>query len=287
MTYGIPGFKLEKASVQRRVKMLMEAGMEVKLNTEVGKDITFEELCEAYDAVFIGIGAMQGRVLDYETYNTDNIYMAVPFLTNIQKKLEEKAYDDKYQVAGRRVMVIGGGDTAMDCVRTSIREGASHVQCIYRRDEANMPGSRKEVLSAKEEGVEFLFQTTPKNLIADESGKVIGAKFAHTELVEKGDGRASIIELAGTEHIIEADIIILALGFSNEKLEFLAKNGIETTEWGAIKVDDKGQTTRHKVFAGGDAVRGADLVVTAALDGREAAFNMLEFLFEEEEVSSS
>jgi len=289
LTYGIPGFKLEKKAVKRRVDFLLEAGMELHLNTEVGKDITFEELYEKFDAVFLGIGATAGRVLDYDTYNADNIYMAVPFLTNMQKKLEGRKFDKKFDVRDKHVMVIGGGDTAMDCVRTSVREKAAKVQCIYRRDETNMPGSRKEVKSAKEEGVEFVYQTSPKNLLADPEGNVIGVKFVKTEIIEPETegGRASIREVEDSEEIMYADVIILALGFNNQKIKFLEDNDIETTDWGAIKVDKNYRTTKPRVYAGGDTVRGADLVVTAALDGREAAMHILDLLFEEKEEEDS
>lgn len=283
LTYGIPGFKLEKEAVQRRVKLLQEAGMELKLGVEIGTDISFEEICQSHDAVFLAMGAMQGKVLDYEGYQSENIYMAVPFLTNIQKKLEEKTYDKKFDVKGKRVIVIGGGDTAMDCVRTSIREGAARVQCVYRRDEKNMPGSRKEVKAAKEEGVEFVFFTSPKNFVANKKGKVTGMKFVKTELSEPDkDGRQRVKEIEGSVHIMEADVIILALGFNNEKFKFLTDAGVELDEWGAIKVGEKGQTTKTNVFAGGDVVRGADLVVTAALDGREAAMNILDKILSEQ-----
>ncbi len=247
LTYGIPSFKLEKASVQRRIHILKSAGMEIQLNTEIGKDISFEEIREKHEAVFIGIGAMAGRVLDSETYNTDNIYMSVPFLTNIQKKIEERTHDKKYNVNGKKVIVIGGGDTAMDCVRTSVREGAHQIQCVYRRDEINMPGSRKEVKAAKEEGVEFIFQTTPKSFVSDESGKVVGMKFVKTKLSEADEsGRQKVEEIPNSEHVIEADVMILALGFSNEKLKFFTENNIELEEWGAVKVNEEGETSLEK-----------------------------------------
>lgn len=283
LTYGIPGFKLEKASVQRRINLLLEAGMELKLGVEIGKDISFEEMYETHDAVFLAMGAMSGKVLDNESYQSDRIYMAVPFLTNIQKKLEEKTFDKKYDVKGKKIIVIGGGDTAMDCVRTSVRQGAAQVQCVYRRDEINMPGSRKEVEAAKEEGVEFVFLTTPKNFVADPEGNVTGMKFIKTTLSEADEsGRQRVQEVEDSEHVMEADVIILALGFNNEKFKFLTEYGIELDEWGAIKVNDAGETTKENVFAGGDVVRGADLVVTAALDGREAAMHILEKILQEE-----
>ncbi len=280
LIYGIPGFKLEKETVQRRVQLLVDAGMELRLNTEVGKDISFDEICNAHDAVFLGFGATEGKLLSYENYNTHNIYMAVPFLTNIQKKLLGKKYDAKYDVADKDVIVIGGGDTAMDCVRTSIREGANSVKCIYRRDEKNMPGSRKEVKAAKEEGVEFIFNTAPKNFIANVRGNVMGMKFLRTALTQdKESGRASFEELPNTEHTIDGEIVILALGFNIEQIKFLNENGIRTNRMGGIITDEKMQTTRVGVYAGGDAVRGADLVVNAALDGREAAIAIADYLY--------
>ncbi len=280
LIYGIPGFKLEKESVYRRIKLLKDAGMELRLNTEIGKDISLDQLSNEYDAVFLGFGATEGKVLSHEGYNSNNIYMAVPFLTNIQKKLLGKKFDRKYNVKKKDVIVIGGGDTAMDCVRTSVREGASSVKCIYRRDEANMPGSKKEVKASKEEGVEFIFNTVPKNFVADKDGKVTGMKFMKTELEGSEKGRARFKEIPDTEHIIEGDIVILALGFNNEQLQFLNDNGIKTDRYGAVIVDEKLQTSRNGVFAGGDAVRGADLVVNAALDGREAAMAIAEYVFE-------
>ncbi|MBD0402838.1 glutamate synthase subunit beta [Flammeovirga sp. EKP202] len=283
LTYGIPGFKLEKAAVERRVELLQEAGMELKLGVDIGNDVTLEQLNKDYDAVFLGIGAMAGRQLDDEAYNSDNIYMAVPFLTNIQKKIDEQQFDKKYDVTGKRVVVIGGGDTAMDCVRSSIREKAAKVTCFYRRDEENMPGSRKEVRAAKDEGVEFNFLKSPKNFVADDKGNVYGAKFVDMELSEPdASGRQAVTEVAGSEAIVEADVFILALGFSNEKLGWITDAGVKTNQWGAIETDAKGETSVPGVFAGGDSVRGADLVVTAALDGREAAMSILESIFEKE-----
>jgi glutamate synthase (NADPH) small chain len=280
MTYGIPGFKLQKEAVNRRVELLLNAGMELKLNTEIGRDISFEQLENEYDAIFMGFGATEGKVLNYEGYNSSSVFMAVPFLTNVQQKLLGKKSDVKYNVADKHVVVIGGGDTAMDCVRTSIREGASSVKCLYRRDEQNMPGSSKEVKAAKEEGVQFLFNTMPVNFVADEKGQINGMKFVKTELTEtKTGGRAEFVAVANSEFILQADVIILALGFNNQQLEFLANNGIETDKYGAVIVDSTMQTTRKGVFAGGDAVRGADLAVNAALDGREAAMKIAEFVF--------
>lgn len=280
LTYGIPNFKLEKDAVKRRIQLLEQAGMELHLNTEVGTDIDFETLYHQHDAVFLAMGALEGRVLDSKSYNTPNLYMAVPFLTNAQKQISEQIYDKKYQVTGKHVIVIGGGDTAMDCVRTSLRLGADKVQCLYRRDEKNMPGSQKEVQAAKEEGVEFIYQQAPKRLLADAEGWLIGAEFVETELIEQEDGRDKVVERPGTERVWRADVVILALGFNNEKLPFLSQSGIELNEWGAIRTDEHGRTSKPRVFAGGDGVRGADLAVTAALDGRETALQIIEELLE-------
>ncbi len=279
LTYGIPGFKLEKNAVDSRIEMLKAAGMEIHLNAAIGDQMSFESIYNDHDAVFLGIGATEGKVLNYEGYNSDNIYMAMPFLTNVQKKLNGKKHDQKFNVEGKKVVVVGGGDTAMDCVRTCIRERAASVKCFYRRDEANMPGSTKEVESAKEEGVQFLFLKSPKGFIADQKGIVRGMKFIDTELTKPDNsGRSQIKEIKGTEDNEYADVVILALGFNNEKLNFLNQNGIETDQWGAIVTDENNQTTKQNVYAGGDGVRGADLVVTAALDGREAAYSILEAL---------
>lgn len=285
LIYGIPGFKLEKKDVFRRIKLLLDAGMELKLNTEVGKDVTFEDLKDKYDAVFMGFGATEGRVLSHEGYNSDNVYMAVPFLTNIQKKLLEKPYDPKYSVEGKSIMVIGGGDTAMDCVRTCVRAGAKDVKCVYRRDEENMPGSTKEVKAAKEEGVQFVFNTAPKNFIADKEGNILGMKLVDT-IIEKGtkSERGKVVEVKNSEYNMEADIIILALGFNHQQIDFLNKNGIETNQYGAVVVDENMQTTQKNIFAGGDAVRGADLAVNAALDGREAAMKITAYIHEKQKV---
>lgn len=279
LLYGIPEFKLEKKDVFRRIQLLTEAGMVLKLNTEIGKDISFKELQNQYDAVFMGFGATEGRVLSHEGYNSDHVYMAVPFLTNIQKSRLLKDFDPKYNVRNKHVMVIGGGDTAMDCVRTSIRAGAKSVKCVYRRDEENMPGSDKEVKAAKEEGIEFIFTTAPKHFIADEKGNIMGMKFVKTQIVsDKKSPRGRVVEVKNSGFIIEADVIILALGFSHQKMKFLSDAGIQTNNYGGIEVDENYQTSLQGVYAGGDMVRGADLAVNAALDGREAALKIAEHI---------
>lgn len=279
LLYGIPEFKLEKKDVFRRIQFLLDAGMELKLNTEVGKDVSIEKLQKEYDAVFLGFGATEGRVLNHEGYNSNHIYMAVPFLTNIQKKRLGKDFDRKYDVRNKNIVVIGGGDTAMDCVRTSIRAGANSVKCVYRRDEENMPGSDKEVKAAKEEGIEFIFTTAPKHFVADEKGNIKGMKFVKTKIIaDQNSNRGKVVEVENSEFVIEADVIILALGFNHQQLQFLNEVGIKCNAFGGIEIDDNYETSLPGVFAGGDMVRGADLAVNAALDGREAALKITELV---------
>ena len=271
LTYGIPGFKLDKKIVQRRVDWMIEAGMKLHLNTEVGKDVTFDYLLENFDAVFIGIGAKKSRMPNIAGENAKGAMPAMKFLVNIQRKLFGDDFDiDAVNVKDKKVVVIGGGDTAMDCIRTSIREGAKKVICAYRRDVKSMPGSKKEYQNAIEEGGEFMFNVAPKEVLTDENGRVIGVKLIKTI----SSGR-KLEEIKGSEFRIDADVVIFALGFSNTPLEFLSKNGIMTNDWGAIVVDENYETTKPGVFAGGDCCRGADLVVTAAYDGREAAKSII------------
>ncbi len=272
LTYGIPGFKLDKGDIERRVGFLKEAGAKFNQNCEVGKDITFEELIDKFDAVFIGVGATEGRRADIKGSKAKGVYLAMEFLTNVQKKLFGEEYDESIDVKDKRVAVIGGGDTAMDCVRTALREKARSVTCYYRRDEANMPGSKKEFINAREEGVDFEFYSSPKEILTDCSNRVTGLKMVKTELGNPDEsGRRRVQEVDGGEFSVDADIVIFALGFEPVKYQFLEKNGIETNRWGEIIVDENYQTTRDGVYAGGDCFRGADLVVRAALDGRESA----------------
>lgn len=276
LTYGIPGFKLDKKIIQRRVDWMIEGGMKLYLNKEVGKDITFDYLLENYDAVFIGIGAKKSRMPNIPGENAKGAMPAMKFLVNIQRKLFGEDYNiDAVNVKDKKVVVIGGGDTAMDCIRTSIREGAKKVVCVYRRDVKSMPGSKKEYRNAVEEGGDFVFNAAPKEIITDEENRVVGVKFIKTI----STGR-KLEEIKGSEFKIDADVVIFALGFSNTPLEFLSKNGIETDEWGAIIVDENYETTKPGVYAGGDCYRGADLVVTAAYDGREAANSIIKKILE-------
>ncbi len=276
LAYGIPGFKLDKKVIARRVDLLKEAGVVFHQNTEVGKDVTLEELTERFDAVFIGTGATKGRKAGINGEDANGVHLAMEFLTSVQKKLFEEPCEHPIDVKEKRVAVIGGGDTAMDCVRTSLREQARSVTCYYRRDAHGMPGSRKEYVNAKEEGVAFEFYTAPKQILKNEKGDVVGIEMVKTQLGEPdSSGRRRVEEVPGSAFTVEADVVIYALGFDPVAYPFLASNGIETDKWGGILVDEGYQTTRAGVYAGGDCHRGADLVVTAAYDGREAARAMV------------
>ena len=279
MTYGIPNFKLDKKVIERRVKLLEEAGMQLVANCEVGKDITFEEIVKGHDALFIGIGATKAKGARIPGEQAPNVYMAMEYLTAIQKKNFKRAYDKQFDFKDLDVVVIGGGDTAMDCVRTAKREGARSVRCLYRRDAHNMPGSQKEYKNAMEEGVDFHFNASPKQVLLGEDGRAVGVEMIKTVLGAKDEsGRQRMEEVKGSEFTVNADIVIMALGFDPAVPSFLAENGIETNGWGGIVVDDNHQTSTAGVYAGGDCYRGANLVVNAVYDGREAARSIIQSL---------
>jgi glutamate synthase (NADPH/NADH) small chain len=271
LTYGIPGFKLDKSTVDRRINWLIEAGMKLHLNCEIGADKSILDIEKEFDAVYIGIGATAGRFAGIDGEDASNSHLAIDFLKGIQKRNLGTQNVDYIDVKDKRVVVIGGGDTAMDCVRSSVREGAKTVKCLYRRDEANMPGSKKEVVNSKEEGVEFVFNVSPNKIISTDNNAT-GIELLKTELSEpdeSGRQRVSIVE--GSEYIEDADVIIFALGFSPETPSFLSEINIETNSWGGIVTSKTCQTSNPKFYAGGDCQRGAHLAVTAAVDGREAA----------------
>ena len=273
LTYGIPNFKLDKKVVERRIRLLEEAGMKLVLNCEVGRDIDFETIANENDAMFIGVGATKAKSAGIAGENASNVYAAMDYLTNIQRKNFKLSYEKKFDFKDLNVLVIGGGDTAMDCLRTAKREGAKSVTCLYRRDEKNMPGSKKEYRNAMEEGVDFTFFVAPKEIILNEEGEAVAVEVVKTTLGGKdASGRQRMEELKGSEHRINADVIIMSLGFNPSVPSFLAENGIETNSWGGIIIDEEShETSTAGIYAGGDCFRGADLVVTAAYDGREAA----------------
>jgi glutamate synthase (NADPH/NADH) small chain len=280
LTYGIPNFKLDKKVVERRVKLLEEAGLKLVLNCEVGRDISFEEIANEHDAMFIGVGATKPKSAGIPGENAPNVYAAMDYLTNIQRKHFGLDYEKKFDFKDLNVVVIGGGDTAMDCLRTAKREGAKSVTCLYRRDEKNMPGSKKEYKNAMEEGVDFTFLVSPKEIILNDEGKAIAVEVVKTTLgARDADGRQKMEEVKGSEYRVNADVIIMSLGFDPAVPAFLAENGVETNAWGGIVInEDTHETTTAGIYAGGDCYRGADLVVTAAYDGREAARSITESL---------
>ncbi|PLY03250.1 MAG: glutamate synthase small subunit [Desulfuromonas sp.] len=280
LTYGIPGFKLEKETIRRRFAILRDAGMSLNLGVEIGHDVEMDKLLKDYDAIFLGVGATNGKRSNIPGEDHEQVYLAMDFLTNVQRRLYGQSWMERFSVLGKRVIVVGGGDTAMDCVRTAVREGAESVTCLYRRDEGNMPGSRKEYLNAVEEGVVFMFQETPVKIDIDANNHVVGVDALRTELgAPDDDGRRKVSEIAGSEHCVPADVVIMALGFDMEGLPFVADSGVKLGDWGEIVIDPKSCRTSHpKVFAGGDCQRGADLVVTAAADGRLAALEIMQEL---------
>jgi len=280
LALGIPGFKLDKAIVENRFRILEAAGLTLHLKAEIGHGKPLDELVERYDALFLGLGATNGKRSKIPNEDHEQVFLAMEFLTNVQRRLVGKSWMERFGVLGKRVVVVGGGDTAMDCVRTAIREGAESVTCLYRRDDRNMPGSRKEYLNAVEEGVNFLFHEAPTRIVLDDQGGLAGIDAVRTELGEPdASGRQRVEEIPGTDHCVPADVVIMALGFDMEGFPWLADAGVELGKWGEIVIDPAtGRTSNPKVYAGGDCNRGADLVVTAAADGRRAALAIMEKL---------
>lgn len=283
LTFGIPEFKLEKSVVKRRRELMEGMGVEFRLNTEVGRDITIGQLLGEYDAVFMGMGAYQYMKGGFAGEELPGVIEALPFLVNnVRQCMGTLGDETPLSVEGRRVVVLGGGDTAMDCNRTSVRQGARKVICAYRRDEANMPGSRREVANAREEGVEFLWNRQPMGIEQAADGS-LRLRLAETRLgAPDARGRQSAEVVPGSEQVIECDHVIIAFGFSVERMPWFDAAGIETDSRSRT-VAPAAQTYAHqtsnpKVFAGGDQVRGADLVVRAVFEGRKAAEGMLAYL---------
>ncbi len=277
LTYGIPGFKLDKSAVDRRFKWLEEAGLKLHLNCEIGKDKSFKELENEFDAIFLGIGATKSNYAKIEGEDAKDVHQAIDFLTQIQKRNFGNKTEDFIDVKDKKVLVIGGGDTAMDCVRSSVREGALSVKCLYRRDLENMPGSKKEVVNSKEEGVEFMFNVSPVKILV-ENKNVIGVELLETIMTQADEsGRQKVQIIENSNFMQEADIVILALGFSPEVPAFLSEANIQTNSWGAVEINNF-KTSNEKVYAGGDCQRGAHLAVTAAADGRDAAKEIIKAL---------
>ena len=283
LIYGIPNFKLEKFVVQRRTNLLKDSGIKFIQNFEVGKDKTLDELKEKHDAILIATGVYKPRNVDIEGNNLGNIFPAMEFLTASNKKGlgdKVKLFDDgTLNAENKKIVVVGGGDTAMDCVRTAVRQNAKSVKCLYRRDRENMPGSAREVGNAIEEGVEFLWLSSPKKFIGQKNVKAV-----EVQKMKLGDpdssGRKKPVIIENSNYELEADIVIKALGFDPENLPKLFNSeNLAVSKWGTIKIDlTSMQTNIPGVFAAGDIVRGASLVVWAIRDGRDAAVQIEKYL---------
>ncbi len=281
LTFGIPPFKLEKDVMTTRREIFEGMGVEFRLNTEIGKDISFQQLLEEYDAVFLGMGTYKYMKGGFPGEDMEGVYEALPYLISNTNQLLGIS-DERIDMKNKTVVVLGGGDTAMDCNRTAIRQGATKVTCAYRRDEANMPGSKKEVQNAREEGVEFLWNRQPIEIVG-KNGVMNGIKVVTTELGEPDErGRRRPEPIAGTEEILPCDHVLVAFGFQPSPSDWFTDFDINTDDRGRVLASANGefkyQTTNPKVFAGGDMVRGSDLVVTAIFEGRNAAEGILDYL---------
>ena len=280
LTYGIPGFKLEKDVVMRRNEQLEKGGVTFQMNCSVGEDISFQDIRAKHDAVVIATGVYKSREIEAPGVGAAGLVRAIDFLTASNRK----SFGDKvpefdsgeFNAEGKRVVVIGGGDTAMDCVRTSVRQGATSVKCLYRRDRANMPGSQREVQNAEEEGVIFEWLSAPKGFVGDPVTGVMVQKMRLGAPDATGRQAPEVIE--GADYIEEADLVIMALGFEPEALPTLwDQPELPVTRWGTIKAAfTTGETELENVYAVGDIVRGASLVVWAIRDGRDCAEAILD-----------
>lgn len=284
LTFGIPPFKLEKDVLKLRRQIFTEMGIEFRLNTNVGTDVSFDSLLDEYDAVFMALGTYTPMKGGFTNEDAPGVYEALPFLIgNINNLMSWQTEHPFVSLKDKTVVVLGGGDTAMDCVRTAIRQGASKVTCAYRRDEANMPGSRKEVQNAREEGVEFLFNLQPLGIETDNQGNACGVKVVTTELGEPdAKGRRNPQPVDGSEQVLAADAVIIAFGFQPSPPQWLHDAGVELDGKGRVVASEQStyalQTNQQKIFAGGDMVLGSDLVVTAIAQGRKAAEGILDYL---------
>ena len=290
LTYGIPGFKLEKDVVMNRINQLEKAGVELVLNCDVGDDISFDAIRGKHDAVIIATGVYKTRDLNAPGGDAEGIVRAIDYLTASNRKSfgdDVPEFDSgELNASGKRVVVIGGGDTAMDCVRTAVRQGAESVKCLYRRDRANMPGSQREVQNAEEEGVEFVWLAAPNGFVGD---PVTGVKVQKMRLgAPDATGRQMPELIEGADYVEGADLVVKALGFEPEDLPALwGEEALEVTRWGTVKAEfGTGQTSLPGVFAVGDIVRGASLVVWAIRDGRDTAAAVLDFLTQSGSVAA-
>jgi len=283
LTYGIPPFKLEKSVVDQRREILEGMGVKFVLNTRIGEDKPFQELLDEYDAVFLGMGTYNYVRGGFPGEDLPGVYEALPYLVgNVYREFgHDETVVPYIDLEGKNVVILGGGDTGMDCNRTAIRQGAKSVTCAYRRDEANMPGSRREVANSKEEGIRFLFNRQPIELLGGDH--VTGVKLVETALGKAGpDGRRRPEPIPGTEEVLPADAVVIAFGFRPDPPDWFDDFEVATLQSGRVRVAALGaypfQTTNPKIFAGGDMVRGSDLVVTAVHEGREAARGIARYL---------
>ena len=281
LTFGIPPFKLEKEVVLKRKKILEEMGVEFRLNTDVGKDISFKKFKSMYDAVFLGMGTYTYMKGGFKGENLDGVYDALPYLNSNARRVMKFENNKYINMKDKTVMVLGGGDTAMDANRTAIRQGAKKVYCAYRRNEENMPGSKREVRNSKEEGIEFLWNMQPTEIIGNK--KVESVKFIKTKLQKQDTrGREIPVIIKNSERIIKIDTVIIAFGFRPNPSPWFIENNIKIDEIGRVMLNENSsyqhQTHNPKIFSGGDMVRGSDLVVTAVFEGRNAADGITKFL---------
>jgi glutamate synthase (NADPH/NADH) small chain len=283
LLYGIPNFKMAKKVLDDKIAYLRACGVEFVGNTWVGRDITIDDLLDksGFNAVFVGTGAPVGGTLAVPGEDLKGVYQATEFLVRGNLQPEQLPADMREPMrVGRRVVVIGGGDTSMDCVRTAVRLGAQEVNCVYRRSENEMTGRGEERVHAKEEGVTFQFLTIPLRFLGDEDGRLRAVQCQRMALGDPDEsGRRRPVPVPGSEFLIEADMVALAIGYNADPLIPKKTIGLEADRWALIKIDrETGQTSRKGVFAGGDNVNGADLVVTALADGRRAAIAIDKYL---------
>lgn len=270
LTYGIPAFKLEKEIIKKRHQILSDAGVEFRLNCEVGKDISLDEINAQFDAVFIATGTYKPVTEQSITVDGSSVLQALDYLAAVNQDILNGAdIEARESIARKKIVVLGGGDTSMDCIRTSLRLGAESVTGVYRRSENEMPGSKREFVNAKEEGAIFEFNAQPVGLV-HKDGKVTGVQFVKTQLVVQGNGKKSLEHIAGSEFTLEADVVITAFGFQPEEATWL--NTLSRDNHGRIKLHSANeQLVTDNVYSGGDIVRGASLVVYAVADGMQAA----------------
>ena len=294
LQFGIPSFKLDKAVIATRRAVLEGMGIRFRLGVDVGRDVGIAELLRDYDAVFLGLGAYRYTDGGLPGQELRGVLPALPFLVQNGRIVTGSEPDGRPiagwedqlvlpDLRGKRVVVLGGGDTGMDCVRSAVRLGAASVTCAYRRDEANMPGSAREVANAREEGVQFLFNRQPLEIVGDAQGHAVGVRMAETRLgAPDAQGRQSAERIPGSDSVIEADVVVIAFGFSPRPPQWLEALGVQAQANGRLGVGGNGrlpyQTGHDALFAGGDCVRGADLVVTAVQEGRDAAASIARML---------